>query len=140
MATINDPDTAVQRFHVVMRDSDNPDDEGLMRDLGAEILRVSDLCGEHVEKTGKAFKGSVSATFEIHASPDGKMVEIEVSMKPIATKVPPKTIQRKARFWRGSDGELSTVPVQKDQMVFPALRPVDGGKQEAAKPAAAKVI
>jgi hypothetical protein len=57
VATISDPDTALQRFHVVMRDSENPDDEGLMRDVGAEILRVSDLCGDYVEKTGKAFKG-----------------------------------------------------------------------------------
>ena len=136
MATINDPDTALQRFHVVMRDSDNPDDEGLMRDVGAEILRVSDLVGEHVEKTGKAFKGTVTAVFEINGSPDGKMVEVEIGLKPMATKVPPKTIARKARFWRGSDGELSTVPVQKEQMTFPALRPVEGGKQEnAAKPA-----
>jgi hypothetical protein len=140
VSTINEPDTALQRLHVVMRDKDDPEDEGLMRDLGAEILRVSDLCGEYVEKTGKAFKGSVNATFEIHASPDGKMVEIEVTLQPMKTKTPEKTPVRKSRFWRGSDGELSTVPVQKDQMTFPALRPVDGGKQENAPKGAVKAV
>lgn len=141
MATINDPGNAVQRLHVIMRDNDtkdadgNPVDNGLVNDIGAAILHVADKCGEYVERTGKAFKGKVAVEFEIHASPDGKMVEYDLGMKPIVTKVPPLTTQRKARFWRGSDGELSTVPVQKDQMVFPALRPVDGGKQDAAKPA-----
>jgi hypothetical protein len=68
------------------------------------------------------------------------MVEIEIGMKPMATKVPPKTVARKARFWRGSDGELSTVPVQKEQMTFPALRPVEGGKQESAPKGAVKAV
>ena len=94
-------------------------------------MLVTDKCGEYVERTGKAYKGKVTVEFEIHASPDGKMVEVDLGMKPIVTKVPPLTTQRKARFWRGEDGELSTTPVQKDQMVFPALRPVEGGKQEA---------
>lgn len=146
MATISDPENAIQRLHVIMRDNDkkdddgNPIDQGLMRDLGGQILKVSDLCREYVDNTGKAFKGSVTATFEIHASPDGKMVQVEIGMKPLGIKVPPTTMPRRARFWIGPDGELSTTPIQKEQMTFPALQLVEGGKQDNAAKPAAKVV
>lgn len=140
MATVSDPENALQRLHVIMQDNENPDEQGMLADMGRELLRVYGECASFTRATKKACKGQVVVTFDLHAcrTEGDKETEVSIALQPIKTKSPPKTFARKKRTFAGHDGEISTVPVQEELPIMGIKGSVDGGKKEAP-PVAKKV-
>lgn len=139
MATVSDPDNALVRLNAIMRDSNNPDDNGMLHDIGSETLRVYNEVAEFVRRTGNKCSGQVLVVIDLKGFKSETETEIDMHMQPIKTKSPPKTLPRKKRTFAGHDGEISTVPVQEELPIMGIKGSVEGGKKEAPK-AAAKVI
>ena len=134
MATVDDPDTVVQRLHVIMRDGNDPDDQGMLVDMGRELLRVYNACAAYTRRTGgKAFKGTATVVFEFHSHKSETETEVDITMRPITSKQPPLTMPRKKRTFAGHDGEISTVPIQEELPITGIKGSVNGGKQDAPK-------
>jgi hypothetical protein len=135
MATIDEPNNAMIRLNALVRNTDDPDDNGALADMGSEVLRVYNECAAFTRRTGKACKGQVTVIFDLKASKSEKETEVDVSIQPIKTKSPPKTLPRKKRTWAGHDGEISTIPVQEDLPLMGIKGAVEGGNKDAGKPA-----
>lgn len=131
MATVNDPDNALVRLNAIMRNGGDPDDQGMLADIGREVLRVYNECAEFTRRTGKACKGQVSVTLDMKAFKSETETEVDFAMQPIKTKSPPKTLPRKKRTFAGHDGEISTVPVQVEMPIMGIKGSVEGGKKDA---------
>lgn len=139
MATVSDHENAMQRLHAIMQDKDNPDEQGMLADMGRELLRVYNECQEFTRRSGgKACKGQVTVVFDLHSFKSETEIEVDLTMQPIKTKSPPKTFARKKRTFATRDGEISTVPTQEELPIMGIKGSVDGGKKEA--PTAAKKV
>lgn len=138
MATVDDPDNALIRLNAIMRDGGNPDDNGMLFDIGKETLRVYNEIAEYVRRTGAKFTGQVTVVIDLKGFKSETETEIDLHMQPIKTKSPPRTASRKKRTFAGHDGEISTVPVQVEMPTMGIRGSVEGGKKEA--PTTAKKV
>jgi hypothetical protein len=140
MATVNDPDNALIRLNVILRDQGNPDDQGLLVDIGREVLRIYNECADYTRKTGSKCKGQVNVVIDFSAFKSERETEVDFHMQPIKTKGPPKTLARKKRTFAGHDGEISTVPVQEELPIMGIKGSVDGGKKQQVASISAQTV
>jgi hypothetical protein len=133
MATISDPNNAVQQLAYRLNDPEDPDDDGFLAEAGKELLDTAAAIAAKVRQTNTACKGSVTITFKMHASRTANR-EVKIEIEPaLASKKPMLARPRKQELYAGHEGDLSTLPVQEDMgplFTKESARAIEGGKSE----------
>jgi hypothetical protein len=133
MATINDPNNALQQLAYRLNDASDPDDDGLLAEVGKGLLDTAQRVAAKVRETNKAAKGEVVLRFKIGAHRT-KNNEVAVEFEPlVTTKMPELTKARGIQFFAGHEGELSTQPVQEEMGPLfnkDTARSIEGGKSD----------
>lgn len=132
MAFISTAEQAVQQLSHLMKDSENPNDQGFLVNMGRAVLsgvthlkQLVDLSG------GKAQKGSVTVTISLHAF---RGANKEIKCRPsvaIVKKLPSEFLKHDGEFYIGDQGELSTSPIARDQEKMWTPEVLDGGAPKA---------
>ena len=142
MSSISDPNNAVQQLAYRLVDAEDPDDPGLLAEVGDELLSVSAIVAKKVRQTNRACTGEVTLTFKIKAHRT-KNKEVAVEFEPvIKSKKPHLSRARGVQLYEGHEGELETQPVQEEMPLFTkdTAKVVEGNKgTETAGKAGKKV-
>lgn len=121
----------IQRLAAIMRQKDNPDDPGLLGEASAALDDVFAAIRSHVERTGKACKGSVTITLDLKGY-RSKGGEVAVDLTGGVTPKAPPPPKRETILFLDHEGAAHTTPQQEEMPLFgkDSAKVVDGGKDQ----------
>lgn len=119
---------AVQRLATIMREKDNPDDPGLLGEAGTSLDDVFARIRAHVERTGKACKGSVTITIALKGY-RSKGGEVAVDVEGGVTSKAPAPPKRETILFLDHDSHAHTTPQQEEMPLFDP-KVVKGGEEK----------
>lgn len=135
MSQISKPSNALNTLVHLLKKADDPDDPGLMVEVGDALLKTAAVMAKKVRQTGKACKGDVTLKFSLKAYRT-KNNEVALEIEPITTCKQPQLAQERAvQLFAGHEGELSTTAIQEELPMFSkdSAKVVDGDNDNHAE-------